>query len=535
MTKALLKKQILEVFSWVYRDKKTQKKRSKNGIILVALLYIFLFGMLMFMFSAFATVLCDSLLQANFGWLYFAIMGIVAVAFGVFGSVFSTYSSLYKAKDNDFLLSMPVPSAKILFVRLFGVYLMGLMYELIVMIPTVVVWFVFAKLSIVSVIFTVLIPFVLSFFILSLSAILGWIVALISGKINNKIAKNIMTVMFSLAFLAVYYYFFMAKSSSLFESILSNPDALSGGVINYMYPLYQMGLAAGGEVIPMLIFTAIIAVLFAMVYLVISRSFLRLATVNKGSAKKEYKAKQNAVHSVGKTLLIKEFRHLVGSATYMLNCGLGSVLMIMAAVALLIKGAAVTEFINQILPDVKDMISLVAIAAICLVCATNNFTAPSVSLEGKNIWLLQSMPVLSKQVLTAKMNMQLILTLIPAAILIAATEFVLAPSIAFAVIIPVFVAIFIVFMAEVGLIINLKMPNLDWTNETVPVKQSGSVVISLFGGWALITVLAVVYWLLASFLTPIVYALIIMAAMLAAAVLMYKWICTKGARIFDTL
>ena len=42
-------------------------------------------------------------------WLYFTLMGLVAIFLGAFGSVFNTYSSLYLAKDNDLLLSLPIP------------------------------------------------------------------------------------------------------------------------------------------------------------------------------------------------------------------------------------------------------------------------------------------------------------------------------------------------------------------------------------------------------------------------------------------
>ena len=41
MTKALLEKQMLEVFAWIYKDKKTGKNRSKNGIIGYIVLYPF--------------------------------------------------------------------------------------------------------------------------------------------------------------------------------------------------------------------------------------------------------------------------------------------------------------------------------------------------------------------------------------------------------------------------------------------------------------------------------------------------------------
>ena len=109
MIKALLKKQIMEVFSWVYFDRKNGKNRSKNGIIGYAALYLLIFGFLGVFFYQIANMLCKPLSDAGFGWLYFALMGLIAVAMGVFGSVFNTYSSLYNAKDNDFLLSLPVP------------------------------------------------------------------------------------------------------------------------------------------------------------------------------------------------------------------------------------------------------------------------------------------------------------------------------------------------------------------------------------------------------------------------------------------
>ena len=90
MTKALLKKQLLEVFSWLYRDRKTGKNRSKGGIALYALLYLMLFGLLAAMFFAMAMMLCAPLAQAGLTWLYFALTGMVSIALGAFGSVFNT-------------------------------------------------------------------------------------------------------------------------------------------------------------------------------------------------------------------------------------------------------------------------------------------------------------------------------------------------------------------------------------------------------------------------------------------------------------
>ena len=75
------------------------------------------------------------------GWLYFAIMGLMAILLGAFGSVFNTYSGLYLAKDNDLLLSMPIP------VRYphgrpgcWVCTCMGLMYSGVVMLPAIIVY-----------------------------------------------------------------------------------------------------------------------------------------------------------------------------------------------------------------------------------------------------------------------------------------------------------------------------------------------------------------------------------------------------------
>ena len=242
MTRALLRKQMMEVFSWLYQDKKTGKHRTKKGIAFLAVLYLLLFGFLGVMFGFVAVILCRPMVTVNMGWLYWCLMGLIAIFFGVFGSVFNTYSSLYQAKDNDMLLSMPIPTSRILLIRLSGVYAMGLMYELIVMIPTVLIWFVNAPFSIAGTVHVLLIPPVLSLLILVLSAILGWVVALIAARVKHK---NVIIVLVSLVFIAAYYYVY-AKAYSLLQTILLNVEIVGDKLKRALYLLYHMGMAAQG-------------------------------------------------------------------------------------------------------------------------------------------------------------------------------------------------------------------------------------------------------------------------------------------------
>ena len=530
MTRALFKKQMMEVFGWVYRDKKSGKNRSLKGIILYAGLYIMIFGFLGAMFFMVADKLCEPLAAAGFGWLFFALMGLMSVALGVFGSVFNTYASLYRAKDNDLLLSMPIPPRVILMVRLSGVYAVGLMYELIVMIPTLIVYFLNVRVNALGAVFSVLTPFVLSVLVLALSCALGWVVALISERLKHK---SMITVVLSLAFLAAYYYFY-AQAYSILQAILLNPARLGDAIRGALFPFYHMGMAAEGNALSMLIFTGTMAALFAVVYLVLSRSFMRLATANRGAAKTKYTEKALRAGSTDGALLRKELRCFLGSATYMLNCGLGLVLMLAAAVALLIKGDAVAEFMYMF-DEIEQLIPLLTAAAICMLSGMNDTTAPSVSLEGKSLWLAQSLPVAPWQVLRAKMRLHLLLTVPPVLILAVCACAVLKLTLIYSALIAVVAVLFVLLTALAGLALNLKMPNLKWTDETVPVKQSMSVMLTLFGGWATVIALGGAYAALSRVIGPMGYLACVAVLLAAVCAALTGWIRTRGARIFSAL
>lgn len=531
MTKTLLKKQLAEVFSWLFQDKKSGKIRTRNGAIGFGLLYLFLFGMLGVFFYTSAVTLCAPLCSVGLGWLYFAIMGLISVALGVFGSVFNTYASLYKAKDNDLLLSLPVSPSKVLIARLFGVYTVGLMYELIVMIPTVLVWFLDGNLTVTGGIFSLLVPFILSFFVLTLSCILGFAVALVGSRLKRK---NIVTVILSLVFLAAYYYLY-SQAYMLLQMILANPQKVGDGVKNAIYPFYCMGRGTEGDLLSMLIFAVIIAVLFAIVYFILAKSFISLATVNRGTIKVKYKEKNVKTSSVGQALLKKELRRFAGSPTYMLNCGLGIVFMIIGVAAVIFKGSVINDMIDEFFKGNTQYIPLMIAAAIALVSSTCDISAPSVSLEGKNIWIAKVLPVSGFAPLKAKAAAHLWLTLPPVIIFTVTVEAVLKISVADSITVLAAVVLFVLLSALAGLYFNLKLPNLTWTNEVVPIKQGMSVMLSLFGGWVLVAVLALIYFAVHKFISPMAYLVGVIVLLAVAGAVIYRWLKTKGTKIFETL
>ena len=86
-----------------------------------------------------------------------------------------------------------------------------------------------------------------------------------------------------------------------------------------------------------------------------------------------------------------------------------------------------------------------------------------------------------------------------------------------------------------GLILNLKKPVLEWMNEQVPVKQSMSVMIALFGGYLIALLMLGLFLLIGKYVEISIYLLIISIILGIISLLMDKWLRTKGSEIFANL
>ncbi|MFR5889964.1 MAG: hypothetical protein ACLUFM_03175 [Lachnospiraceae bacterium] len=153
MLKLLIHKQLSEIFRAYLYDAKKNKTRSKGATAAYIVLFVLIMaGMLGGMFTYLSLSICEPLSAAGMDWLYFALMGLIAILLGSFGSVFNTYSGLYLAKDNDLLLSMPIPVGVIMTARLLVVYIMGLLYSGVVIIPAAAVYLIKVSATVGSVI-----------------------------------------------------------------------------------------------------------------------------------------------------------------------------------------------------------------------------------------------------------------------------------------------------------------------------------------------------------------------------------------------
>ena len=526
MLKTLVKKQLMEIFRSYFYNAKTNERRSKGAtvafIVLFAAVMIVIIGG---MFFGMSLALCAPLAQAGMSWLYFAIMSLMAAFLGAFGSVFNTYAGLYAAKDNDLLLALPIPVRTLMASRLLGVYLMGLMYAAVV-----IVYWMRVSAAPMAILGGVLLTVLISAFVLTLSCALGWLVAKVSRRLKRK---SFITVIISLAGIAVYY-FFVFKAQTALEALIANAALYGEKVKGAAHPLYLVGCVGTGDGRAMLLVTLIVAALFALMWALLAHSFLKLSTATGASGHTVYRERALKRQSADAALFKKELARFTASPNYMLNCGLGILLLPVAGVALVIKGGEFLSLLQMAYGDRGGCVEVLLCTGVCTIAAMNDMAAPSVSLEGKNLWLAQSLPLTPWQVLRAKLKVQLALTAIPALVPLVCMAFVLPLTPALPLIFVTALS-YIAFSACLGLTLGVMRANLTWTNELAPVKQSLAVAIAMFGGWAYALLLAGLYLLLGWRIGAAVYLALVSAATIAAALALLKWLKTKGAQRLATL
>lgn len=527
MIKALLEKQTLEFLSMFTGGGKSGKAKNKKMDLLYLIVFAYAFIVVGYMMYTMADNLCPALVATGMEWLFFALFGLMSMGLSVIFGIFTTQPMLYDAKDNEFLLALPIPASKILFSRMALLYGQNLLCSLLIFIPSLIAYSQTVGVKPLSLVFQVVIILVLSLLSLVVECIVGWIVALVSSKMRKK---NLITLVLSLVLLAGYFYLTI-KMPEYMEYIIANSQQVGTNLINAFYPFYQMGLGASGQIKGFLIFTGISLVLFAVVYFLLSISFIKIITNKRGVKKVKYTGQVLEIRSYSSALFRKELTRFFSSTMYMLNCGLGVIFHIAIAVLAIVKKDIIIEIFSMV-PAFADNTTAVVTALVCVIAAMNMVTAASVSLEGKNIWILQTAPFDSWQVIKAKLKLHLVINLPSSVLCIAVLGVVMDIGVSGIILSEILAVIFVFLCAVTGLVFNLKMPSLNWTSEAVVIKQSASVLVTMLVNMGSVFALGGLYYLLQKALSWEMIFLIFIAVLAIVTVILTLNLKNKGSKKF---
>lgn len=536
MLKALLKKQMLEVRN-VYLNgrrgktsKPGKKKNPKGLLVLFVVIYLVIMIAMFFMSMGIGHVM----IPAGLDWLYFTVINVLAFLLGILGSVMSTAQALFRSKDNEFLLAMPIPASRIIFVRMISVFLMGLLYESVVMVPGVIYYFITGQPSFLSVVLSILGIIVMAFLVTAFSVGVGWLVSYISTKLKNQ--KIILAFLIILVVGGLYYFQF--NSSRLINSIVQNADQIAESIQGWGYPLYALGLGMTGHIVGFLVFLAITAALFALAYFAVTKSFSRIALFKAQEKHTSFRKNTIRTSGVSGSLLKREFRRFFASIAYMFNTGFGCLLLLFLAVLVLIKMQDIRMMVTKIGESFPLIENYLPVAGACAAGILSSFcviSGCSISMEGKYLWIYQSLPVDPYAIFKAKIYLHTILTGVPALLLILVIGIAIQTTIPIFICMVVFTAMFVYLFASLGLRIDLKRPKLGWTNENQAMKTNLNVLVIMLIGLIVPIALAVIYLVLLTVLSPEMYLVILIAISAFLTLLIHKWLAGTGRENFRHL
>ena len=501
MLKLLLKTRFLALADQFSGQSKGKRAISVRRIVLLAVAALLLLALAGYVVSLLLTPLYKTLLKSDLEWLYFALTGVGAFLISFMLTAFYAQGSIFEAKDNEMLLSMPVRPSAILGSRLGALYFLNFFFAAAFMAAAGIVKLTSGGTAVAGgVIIYVLCVFLLALISTTLSCLLGWAVSLITRRMRNK---AIFQLVFSLLLLGGFYVFFFGDITRHLKTVTENSAGIANVFRGVLYPFHAMGMACTGKgFTEFLIFAAICVVPFVLVCLLLNKSFVKIVTSRVGAKRIMYEAKTLKGSSVAWAMTKKDLSRFFNNSSYMLNSGLGLIYSIGMSVFVVVsflnrpEGAAPgSGFLDKLFNAVgTDNLSFLFCVFLAFFAAMTSISGPSISVEGKNLWILKSMPVRAAEILKGKVFSHLLLS-IPASLICSAIFLFVLPKASAAVLICLFIMPILahIFCALVGVIGNLYMGKLNYPSIAKAAKSNSGSLIPALSTMVVSTVPAILY------------------------------------------
>lgn len=511
-----------------------KKNTSKNFGFKVFIAIMIAYAAICFIgiFGVYFGRLAKNFVEQECGFAYFSLVAIIMISIGFVTTVFAAQSQIFEAKDNDLLTSMPIPVRYILLTRIITLLLIEFAESLVIGLEAVIIYRFFAPIPAQGYFILLLEVVGLNMITASIASIFGLILSAITVRVHRKsLVTTIATLVISAGFFMI-----INAGEKYLNSMLDNDVAIEQTMKNDMYPFYCFGMGVEqGNVKLFLIFMLIAVACFAAVIALISPFFLKITASKKGNLRKKYKPENNKERSIKNTLLHKEFRRFFTNASYMLNTGLGLLVLVGGAIALIIEKEKVFDLITDF-AYMKRHIGMYVLFVELFFCAMNVISSPSVSLEGESLWICKSMPIKPIDILMAKAKSHIIICM-PFVVL-----FGIAANIALPLEMPMRIALFLVPMAGtlftgvLGVVDNLILPKFDWADESIAVKQSLAVVATMGIGFGVIIVGFVGYAFVHYMpLADTIFPIVLFVGFMVATLFLVRYLKNKGSRRFIEL
>jgi ABC-2 type transport system permease protein len=468
-----------------------KKEKVKGILISLAILYALLsfvlgFGYLFFDLGNFLNEINQIHIILSFLTIYLIGMSIMIVLFRASGS-------LFYYKDYDIIAPLPISHKTILFAKasvlLIFIYISSFIFTL----PITFSYFYYTGFNILKMIYFILGFLVLPFIPFVVMSFISLLVYLITHRLRqNKIISIILLFVIFISLFVVSFSF-----NQVDQNPLTGQIELFKGISNVYIPFIWFINAVDQlkflDLLYLLVSHIVILILFINL---IANQVLKLNQRGlKSNTKKNGKEIKYQVRSTYNALIKKEFKKFFNIPIYAVNAGLGPVLLVVLSIASLIFKNDIEEYLALIIGSGLSIeILLLLFFGFCI--GMTYTPAISLSLEGKNLWIIKSLPLKAKEIMYSKImfNILLVLPISIVAILILGIS--LQITLLSQVLLILLATTFSVLISVIDSIINLYLPKFDFVNEIEVIKQSLGALLGVFMSFGLLILNGVLYYLL---------------------------------------
>ena len=511
------------------------KSKKKNSIILP----LFIAGYLMFMIWGMANGAFEKFAPLHLQYLVLSLFAFGISFMTIIEGVYKTGSLIFNCKDDQLLLSLPIKRRTVLFIRIFKFYVFELLFNSMFLLPIMVAYIRWAEViswtyyltSIIMLLFLPIIPIVIS-------CILGVISSSITSRFKYKNAVQII-----ISFILVLGIIFVSYNmDGLFNYIMLHATSISDFITKIYYPVgVYTSLIEKFDILKLLIFILVHISIFIVSIFILSKFYFKInSRLKKVTTTKKTKISTLTIksNSIYKSLIKKELNTFFSTPVFVINAGFGMILFVIATIIIAIKFDSLLPMLESANMSKDFIMKNLSIFIFLFISATSymtSITSSVISLEGKNINILKTLPVKTKTILMSKVYSSVLITtpLLILGNIVLFIKFKLS-------IIESLLLIVLCFLVPlvshfIGILVNLKYPKLDFENETEVVKQSAGSFISVLIGFGFLMTTFIVLTNLLGIVNPLLLLIISTLLYIIIDIVLYMILCNKGVKEFNSL
>ncbi len=505
-------------------------KSKKIGKYLNALLLVGLVGLLMiafFTYSAYTLtkefVSLDNVNYSYAGYAIFSTCSNIILMTLLFIALRSTAPT--RSSDANLLLSMPIKKSEMIIAKSLVSYLIDLMALISFILPNFIIYAILVKTASKWLIFRgLLILLVMPLFINGVSTIIG--------NLINKFTKKMKLVsLIQFILLLILMALFLVFNFTINDILTKNLNIGLSEVLDKVWIIrifYKFII--NNQFLYFLLIGLVALGLYSVGVIIRKNEFGKEVVYLKSETKTLKYAKNSAFFDI----LKKEANRFFTSPLYMLNSSFGAILVVGASIYVLVKGRGVIDsIVMQILKlDANNspyVVLLLASAFLSTVCTTYC----TISLEGKSFWILKSLPISEKTIFYGKISFNFILSSITG--LIATIFICLVFGFQYLLIYLPFIILLALLISSLGLYLNLVFPKMEWESETVPIKQSISLLVVMAVSLFIPIIFLAFYLLIKALINQTLIIMIFDLILLILNFIIYKLLNNKGIKLFKSI